>query len=510
MSKSVTPRKARDSTTAGRASPSTSPNGMTAREAVAQFCTHWTGFNYLDAWPSEKEPYPDVPEAVREEARRAASDELKAMLRLAFERDDEEAPTAPDQDKGHKIKPIRKGRLPKQKGQAGQSPIIDGLLDGKISRLRVGARGAWTLEPRKIEFAERLLGGGDPDRFVVLVDLDTVITERFILTRQDGAICCLKIDLKVKKDERDEPGFSVVYVKEELTPWPSVEDEGETVDPADLWTSAGSDKLARLAHAQAFIRRVDEVEHFAGPAPVCLRVKGRLGDSESRVWLDPDDLRSIEFYVEGNFADSDGRKILGLRFFDASVAPVQPADDADVAEPDAPRADARATTPAPEDRDGEPTPESNAANPDTPDEHETKQDEPDPQPDAEIDDAHDDVREAKRDAPDDTGEQESLPDQPPYPDAKQFLKVRPGKLLSEWLDPTGRSNQYNYRRISRMLNAWKDDPGDEFLFVKLGSRAAIVDRLGKAELNLPGRSQLRDFVTAWLYENAPDWYWIDA
>ena len=131
--------------------------------------------------------------------------------------------------------------------------------------------------------------------------------------------------------------------------------------------------------------------------------------------------------------------------------------------------------------------------------------------DAEIDTTQGVSRVAEHDTLDNTGTQKLQPDQTPYPDAKQFKKVRPHKLLPEWLDPAGRSNKYDYRRMSMMLDIWKDNPGQEYLFVRIGSKAKIVKRLKEhcalKSILVPGDSQLRDFVTAWLFANAPDWYW---
>ena len=45
------------------------------------------------------------------------SDELKAMLRLAFERGEEEEPSAPNPTESQELKPIRRGRLPKKKAR---------------------------------------------------------------------------------------------------------------------------------------------------------------------------------------------------------------------------------------------------------------------------------------------------------------------------------------------------------------------------------------------------------
>ncbi len=81
------------------------------------------------------------------------------MLRLAFKPGEEEEPPAPNPAESQEVKPIRRGRLPKEKGEAGQVPIIAGLLDGKVSRLRVDAQGTWTLEPREYAFAGKPVGG---------------------------------------------------------------------------------------------------------------------------------------------------------------------------------------------------------------------------------------------------------------------------------------------------------------------------------------------------------------
>ena len=115
-----------------------------------------------------------------------------------------------------------------------------------------------------------------------------------------------------------------------------------------------------------------------------------------------------------------------------------------------------------------------------------------------------------RDLPD-PNQQKPQIDKSPYPNAKRYKKPQSCKLLPEWLEPAGRSNRYNYRRMSGMLDIWKSDPGPEYLFVKLGSKAKIVERLkvhcARNNISVPVDSQLRDFVTAWLVANAPEWYW---
>ena len=89
--------------------------------------------------------------------------------------------------------------------------------------------------------------------------------------------------------------------------------------------------------------------------------------------------------------------------------------------------------------------------------------------------------------------------------------MKPDKPLSAWLapgaNPFGQPHQHDYGKISRMLDGWKQSPGPELLFVKLGSRAAIAKQLRDSRVAVPGRSQLANFIHAWLYENAPDWYW---
>ncbi len=278
---------------------------MTAREAAERYCSHWIWAGYCGAWPRSNEPNLPVTEDERENARRAVSDELKAMLRLAFERGEEEEPSAPNPTESQEVKPIRRGRLPKKKGETGQVPIIAGLLDGEVSRFRVDAQGAWTLEPREDAFAGKPVGGKAKN-----------VTERFIVTRDDGATCRLTITLKITEKRMRTKGGPVkptkraVYVGEKPSSWTHKRHPVRR-----------REKLDNLARARAFIRTVDEVEHFAGPAPVPLRAQGKPSINEPLVPLAFDDIRNIEFDIEGNHAFGDGRKFQGLRFFEAPLSP---------------------------------------------------------------------------------------------------------------------------------------------------------------------------------------------
>ena len=227
------------------------------------------------------------------------------MLRLAFERGEEEEPSAPNPTESQKVKPIRRGRLPKKKGETGQVPIIAGLQDGEVSRLRVDAQGAWTLEPREDAFAGKPVGGKAKN-----------VTERFIVTRDDGATCHLTITLKITEKRMRTKGGPVkptkraVYVGEKPSSWTHKRHPVRR-----------REKLDNLARARAFIRTVDEVEHFAGPAPVPLRAQGQLGINQPLVPLAFEDIRNIEFDIQGNRAFGDGREFQGLRFFEAPLSP---------------------------------------------------------------------------------------------------------------------------------------------------------------------------------------------
>ncbi len=144
---------------------STENRGKTAREAVLEYCTSWTQVAYLHCWPTFHEPNPNATAEEKKAACLAVERELMAMLRLAFKPGEEEEPSAPNPTESQEVKPIRRrrpirrGRLPKKKGETSQVPIIAGLLDGKVSRLRVDAQGAWTLEPREDAFAGKPMGG---------------------------------------------------------------------------------------------------------------------------------------------------------------------------------------------------------------------------------------------------------------------------------------------------------------------------------------------------------------
>ena len=300
-----TSQKARDSTTEGRASPSSSL-GMTAREAAEQYCSHWIWAGYYGAWPRRNAPDLSVTKDEREGAWRAVSEQLKKMLLLAFERGEEEEPSAPNPTKSQEVKPIRRGRLPKKKDETGQVPIIAGLLNGEFSRLRVDAQGAWTLEPREDAFAGNPVGGKAKNE-----------TERFIVTRDDGATCRLTIKLKITEKRMRTKGGPIkptkraVYVSEKPSSWTHKRNPSQR-----------REKLDNRARAMAFIRTVDEVERLAGPAPVPLRAQGQLGINQPLAPLAFDDIRNIEFDIEANEAFGDGRKFVGLRFFDAPAAEV--------------------------------------------------------------------------------------------------------------------------------------------------------------------------------------------
>jgi len=243
-----------------------------------------------------------VTEDEKENARRAVSNELKAMLLLAFKWGEEEDPSAPNPTESQEVKPIRRGHLPKKKGEAGQVPIIAGLLNGEVSRLRVDAQGAWTLEPREDAFAGKPVGGKAKN-----------MTERFVVTRDDGATRYLTITLKIAEKRMRTKGGPIkptkraVYVGEKLSSWTH-----------KRHPIRRKEKLDNFARARAFIRTIDEVEHFAGSAPVPLRVQGKLGINQPLVPLAFDDIRNIEFDIEANEAFGDGRKFEGLRFFNAA------------------------------------------------------------------------------------------------------------------------------------------------------------------------------------------------
>ncbi len=293
---------------------------MTAREAAERYCSHWIWEGYCGAWPRRNAPnLPVTEDDERENARQAVSDELKAMLRLAFERGEEEEPSAPNPTESQKVKPIRRGRLPKKKGETGQVPIIAGLLNGEVSRLRVDAQGAWTLEPREDAFVGKPVGGKAKN-----------VTERFIVTRDDGATCRLTITLKITEKSMRTKGGPVkptkraVYVGEKLSSWTH-----------KRHPIRRREKLDNLARARAFIRTVDKVEHFAGPAPVPLRAQGKLGINEPLVPLAFDDIRIIEFDIEKNETFGDGRTFVGLRFFNAAERlPVDETKGSDIAAAD--------------------------------------------------------------------------------------------------------------------------------------------------------------------------------
>ena len=114
-------------------------------------------------------------------------------------------------------------------------------------------------------------------------------------------------------------------------------------------------------------------------------------------------------------------------------------------------------------------------------------------------------------------QQKPQPDLAPQPknDVKRYKKKEPDKLLAEWVDQDGvlfgKSSKFQYHILSAILDLWKRERGEEYLFVKLRSKAKIEKALRKhfkfKDIKMPDRSQFGYFISAWLYENAPDSYW---
>ena len=55
--------------------------GLTAHEAVLEYCTNWTHFKYIGCWPSLHEVALDATKEMMDKARLAVDREMMAMLR---------------------------------------------------------------------------------------------------------------------------------------------------------------------------------------------------------------------------------------------------------------------------------------------------------------------------------------------------------------------------------------------------------------------------------------------
>ena len=103
--------------------------GLTARDAAAKYCLHWTWLGYLEAWSSDNEPDRNKPDyqwkkEIRDKTNKELSDELKAMLRMAPDPLEESDPLDPNQVEIQKNREIHRGRLPREEGEAGKSPNV--------------------------------------------------------------------------------------------------------------------------------------------------------------------------------------------------------------------------------------------------------------------------------------------------------------------------------------------------------------------------------------------------
>jgi hypothetical protein len=170
--------------------------GLTAHEAAEEYCLHWTWWGYIAAWRNDS-----ASDIEREEKRKAISDELKEMLCLTFEPQEETASTDFDQAGTRKNKILGSGNLPTQRGKARETPVFAGLhnrepsLLDDICYLRVDAQGAWTLEERE----GALLGRAGP----YSVKARFIITRGDNVNRKDYATCELTVILEVPEAPED-------------------------------------------------------------------------------------------------------------------------------------------------------------------------------------------------------------------------------------------------------------------------------------------------------------------
>lgn len=294
--------------------------GLTAREAAEAYCLRWTWAGYHGAWRNDS-----ASDIEREEARKTVSDELKEMLCLAFEPEEETASKDVPQVETRKNRILHSGNLPTQREKACETPIIAGLLNGyndglpnDICYLRVNAQGAWTLEEFEGAFLGKILGED-----LKIVELQFIITRGDIPTLENFATCELTVTIEVSEAQEDNgDGKRMVkhaaWVDSKTGPWISNVNDTQKARKDD-WG-----------------RKRDGGEVFDGPAPRSLWVKGQPGVNKPLFKLARDDVRDIEIDIEDNSISGDGRKYVGLRFWPSNVAAQQEAEAVFMAHEDTP------------------------------------------------------------------------------------------------------------------------------------------------------------------------------
>ncbi len=117
---------------------STENRGKTAREAVLEYCTHWTQDIYRDCWPEPRKPNPNATAEEKKAASDTAALELMAMLRHEVPEQDDTASAS---------EPTGEPAVLKITGNLGSDTdpeIMAGSFLGRYGVLDINTAGHWT------------------------------------------------------------------------------------------------------------------------------------------------------------------------------------------------------------------------------------------------------------------------------------------------------------------------------------------------------------------------------